>query len=171
MRGRNNALRHLVEGAAAGLIASFASKQFQGFWNSIQKSATGEKAEGDEHQDDLATVKVADEASELATGAPVPEPHREQAGELVHYLTGAALGALYGLSARSIPSVTAGYGTAYGAAANLLLNEALLPALGFSPPPARTPPVKHLYAAATHLVFGLALEASRRVIVSWRRHT
>jgi hypothetical protein len=135
------------------LVASYASKQFQALWNGIQKSVTGEKVEGDEHQDDLATVKVADDASELVTGLPVPAAHREQAGELVHYLTGAGLGAAYALAAGRAPRVTAGFGTAYGMAANLLLNEALLPALSLSASPARTPAVKHLYAATTHLVF------------------
>lgn len=164
MRDRDEMARRLIVGAAAGLVASFLSKELQAVWNSFQKSVTGQKAEGDVDQDDPATVKVADEASELATGARVPGPHRGQAGDLVHYLTGASLGAAYGLAAASVPAVTAGYGAAYGTAANLLLNEGLLPLLRLSPPPSRTPLAKHLYAAATHLVFGWTLEGSRRAM-------
>lgn len=164
MRHSSDLLKGALAGVAAGLIASWASTQFQAVWNAAQKNLTGEKAEGGETQDDPPTVKAADQVSEAVAGTPVPEPHREQAGELVHYVTGAGLGGLYGLLGEAAPVVTAGYGTGFSMAANLLLNEALVPVLRLGPPPTETPLVKHLYGAATHLVFGLALEGSRRAI-------
>ncbi len=164
MRAADDLLRGAVAGAAAGLIAAFVSSRFQAVWNAAQERLTGHKAEGDETQDDPPPLQAADAASELLVGTPVPEPHREPAGALVHYLTGAALGGIYGLIAEPAPAVTAGWGTAYGAATAAILDEALVPALGLAPPPTRTPAVKHAYGLATHLVFGLALESSRRVI-------
>ncbi len=164
MRAQADPWKGALAGVVAGLIASLVEKQFQSLWNAAQKRLTGEKAEGDESQDDPAPAQAADAASKMAVGTPVPEPHREQAGELVHYLTGAGLGGLYGLMADPAPAITAGYGAAYGLATHLVMNEAVVPALGFAPPPTETPPAKHLYSLSSHLVFGLALEGSRRLI-------
>jgi uncharacterized membrane protein YagU involved in acid resistance len=49
------------------------------------------------------------------------------------------LGAIYGGLAELAPAVTAGYGAAYGTAVNLVLDEAIVPALGLGPSPFKTP--------------------------------
>nr|WP_243848427.1 DUF1440 domain-containing protein [Sphingomonas insulae] len=112
--------------------------------------------------DDPATVKAADSAKQLVIGDAVTQKHRETAGSVVHYVTGAALGAGYALAARRWPQTTTGFGIAYGLGVATLLDDAVVPAFGWGPAPTDTPPATHAYGLASHAVFGLALEATRR---------
>jgi len=157
-------LTDVATGVLAGLLASFVSLHFQNVWNAVQERATGQKAEGGEAQPEPATQQAADKLAEAVLDRPVPEPWRDRAGVLVHYITGAVLGGAYGLLARVWPVATTGFGAGYGVALNLILNDGVVPALGLAPSPIRTPPMKQVYAATSHLVFGLALEASRRIL-------
>lgn len=144
-----------LAGLAAGLVASFAMNQFQALTQKlIDQEGGGEPA----------TVKAADAVARAVSGEPVPRPHREAAGEFVHYVLGGALGLAYGVVAELRPSVTSGYGTGFGSAAFALLDEAAVPATGLSGPPTDTPLSMHLYAGASHLVFGAVAEATRRAI-------
>jgi uncharacterized membrane protein YagU involved in acid resistance len=60
--------------------------------------------------------------------------------------------------------VTAGAGSAYGAAVWLVGDEAVVPLLGLSKPPSQYPASTHAYALASHLVYGLTLEGGRRAV-------
>jgi uncharacterized membrane protein YagU involved in acid resistance len=164
MTSTDNVLRGAVAGVVSGLIASLAIKAFQQVWNTAQERATGSKAEGGEDQEDPPTVQLADRVAEAVVDRSTPEPLRAGAGELVHYATGALLGGVYGMVAEVTPAVTAGYGAVYGLGVDLVLEEALVPGLGLAPAPSETPAIKHAYALASHLVYGLVLEASRRAI-------
>ena len=146
----------LAVGAAAGLIAA-------GVMNGLQAAtaAVSDKKE----QGEPATVKAADKVSTATTGYPVPAPAREHAGQAVHYLTGAALGALYGLVAEYQPEVTIGYGTAYGAAVAVVLDDTIVPALGLGDAPWKSTPATLAYGLASHVAFGAALEGSRAVML------
>jgi putative membrane protein len=143
----------LVAGLAAGLAASFAMATFQ---NRTSKLIEDQGSGGDP-----STVKAADKVSEVAIGQEVPEPWRESAGQVVHYVTGAALGALYGLVAEYRPEATKGFGSAFGVMTSLVLDEGAVPAAGLSAGPTRTAPAVHGYGFAAHLVYGVALEGVR----------
>jgi uncharacterized membrane protein YagU involved in acid resistance len=84
------------------------------------------------------------------------------AGPAVHYAVGALVGGLYGAAAERSPSVTSGAGFPFGAAFWLIVDETLVPLLRLSGPPNRYPPSVHLYALASHLVFGGTAELLRR---------
>ena len=156
-------LRGLAAGAAAGLVASWVMNEFQSFWTAVAKP--GGKDDEDEGSDDEpATTKAADLAAEIATGEPVPEPLRKYADPVVHYATGAAVGAIYGALAEVFPKVTKGGGAAYAGIVALGLDEGLVPALGLGPKPSETPAKTHLYGLSSHVVFGWAMEAARRFI-------
>lgn len=144
----------LAAGVAGGLVASLAMDLFQRGAAPIF-GQTGSN-------DDPATVKAADSAKRLVTGDTVTQKHRETAGTLVHYVTGAALGAGYALAARRWPQTTAGCGLAYGVGIATLLDDAAVPAFGWGPAPTDTPPATHAYGLASHAVFGLVLEGTRR---------
>lgn len=146
--------RTLAAGFVGGIVASFAMDLFQ----RVAASAFGQTGSND----DPATVKAADSAKRLVTGDSVTQKHRETAGTLVHYVTGAALGAGYALAARRWPQTTAGFGLAYGVGIATLLDDAAVPAFGWGPAPTDTPPSTHAYGLASHAVFGLALEGTRR---------
>jgi putative membrane protein len=146
----------LFAGIAAGLIASVAMAAFQ--------SVAAKPLGLDQSDDDPATVKAADRLALATTGRQVPEDYRPQAGQAVHYLTGAALGGLYGVLTEYRPGAAAGFGSLYGAATSLLLDEAAVPAAGLGSAPWETGAATHAYGAAAHLVFGVALEGARSVL-------
>lgn len=95
-------------------------------------------------------------------------PGRREAwsGQRRSLAVGAALGALYGVAAEYWPQITSGLGTAFGFGATLVLDEALVPAAGLGKLPTRTSLGTHAYSATSHLIYGGALEATRRLIRS-----
>lgn len=152
---RQRLLRSTLIGIAAGLSASWIMNRFQAV--AIAQSDAGE-------QDEPATVKAAGLLSETVTGEPIPEPYKEPAGSAVHYGFGAFVGGVYGALGEFLPGVRAGFGTAYGAGVAVVADEALVPALGLAPPAQDVPVETHAYGVVSHLVFGAALEGSRRLI-------
>ena len=86
---------------------------------------------------------------ELAVAAPV-----------LHYLFGAAMGAVYGTFSGRRPSRTSG--AAFGTAVWLAADEIAMPLLGLSQSTARRPLEMHVQAFFAHLVFGAATEMTRR---------
>ncbi|MBA3896376.1 MAG: DUF1440 domain-containing protein [Sphingomonadaceae bacterium] len=144
-------LRGLLAGIAAGLAAAFAMNRFQELWPT-------------DGEGDPATVKAAQRACRAATGRSLSDDLKEPAGNALHYGLGAALGALYGLAAEYAPRVTAGFGTAFGTATALILDEVAVPAAGLAGPPWKTPAAAHAYGIVSHLVFGATAEAARRTI-------
>ncbi|WP_271300095.1 DUF1440 domain-containing protein [Sphingomonas sp. CV7422] len=148
----------LAAGVAGGLVASLAMNLFQ----SVSASAFGQTGSNE----DPATIKAADTAKQAVTGEDVTQKHRETAGSLVHYATGVALGVGYALAVRQWPESKAGYGTAFGVGVATLLDDLAVPAFGWGPGPTETPPATHAYGLASHVVFGLALEATRRATLA-----
>lgn len=148
-----NELTLAAIGAGAGLIAAFAMNRYQG--------ATLPLFGMDKGNDDPSTVKAADTLSKTVEGRPVTQKHRELAGSAVHYAVGAALGAGYALAVARAPATSAGFGTAYGAATMLVLDDVLVPTMGWGPWPAPASP-STAYSLTSHLVFGIVLEGVRR---------
>ncbi len=147
----------VIAGVAGGLVASLAMDLFQ----KVTAPAFGQGGSND----DPATVKAADSAKRLATGDRVTQKHRESAGMLVHYATGAALGAGYALAARRWPQTSAGFGLLFGIGTATVLDDIAVPLFGWGPSPTQTPAATHAYGLASHAVFGLALEGTRRAVV------
>lgn len=150
----------LLAGVAAGLVASAAMAAFQ---SQASKLLPEEGGEGDP-----ATVKAADKASQAVIDAPVPEPWRADAGQAVHYITGAVLGGIYGVITEYKPEASAGFGGAYGIATSALLDEGAVPAMGLAPGPDDVPLATHAYGVASHLVYGVVLEGVRWLIAGKR---
>lgn len=169
----------LAAGLAAGLVASWTMNQFQAAWSkaaegfekphgaqSMQPSE-GEKpgASGESKgQQDDATVKAARAISENLLGHKLKESEKRPAGAAVHYAFGTATGGLYGAVAEFAPGVTAGAGLPFGAAFWLVADEGAVPLLGLSEGPAKYPLSTHAYAFASHLVYGLSAEVTRRAV-------
>ena len=86
---------------------------------------------------------------ELRVGAP-----------LMHYLFGAAMGAMYGVYAHRRQAPPSGAG--FGATVWLAADEIAMPLLGLSHPTTRRPLEMHLQSLVAHLVFGTATEMTRR---------
>ena len=152
-------------GAASGLLASFVMSLV---YRPLMRAGSEETLRREkEAQAGMppATIRAA-EAAAQAVGGGLPPDRRKQAlgGKAVHY----AYGALWGPASRSPrgPSrrcARSATGLAFGAALWLLSDEVLVPLLRFSRPPRRYPPSTHLKGLASHLVYGVAVDAGWRV--------
>jgi putative membrane protein len=83
---------------------------------------------------------------------------------MMHYVMGIGTGTLYGALSECTLEVTAGGGLLWGGAVWLLGDEATVPALGLSKSLAAYPASSHLYALASHLVYGMTAELVRRIV-------
>lgn len=154
-------LRGALAGLAAGLVASLAMDLAQRAYQSVAP------VKGDDDDDDgaePATEQAADRVSRMVGGRTVPDDTKSIAGQAVHYAFGASLGLAYGVLAEYWPAITAGRGSAFGLGSALLFDEAAVPAAGLGPAPWDAPAATHAYSAASHLVFGTATEATRRIV-------
>ena len=159
----------LIAGLVAGLAASAAMAAFQAGASKAKAMAVRDDDSGRDDEDgDSATGRAADLAANAVTGDDVPDAYREAAGRTVHYVTGAALGALYGIIAEYRPAAASGFGSAYGLAAALVLDEGVVPAAGLADPPWQTPASSHGFGIVSHLVYGMALEGVRALVAGRR---
>jgi len=150
-------------GLASGLAASFAMDLFQKGLEALKNKLQPEE-EADQQESESSTVKVANKVSRAASDEPLPEPYKEPAGQAVHYAFGGLLGAAYGAATTAWPKTATGFGVPFGAAVWAAADEIGVPAAGLSKPPTESPPSTHAYSFLSHLVFGAALEGSRRTL-------
>jgi Protein of unknown function (DUF1440) len=173
-----NVWKGALAGLVAGLVASWAMNRFQDVWGSLSKDSVSDDISSDhdressnpktnqsaeETQDD-ATVKAASVISENLFNHKLSSDEKKCAGPAVHYATGAAGGFVYGVAAELAPEITKGAGLPYGAAFWLVVDEGLVPLLGFAKGPSEYPLSAHAYALASHLVFGATAEGVRRLL-------
>ena len=173
-----NVVKGLVAGLAAGLVASWTMNQFQAAWMRVaggaekphgaQSMQPTEGSKGDDSQDakeqDDATVETAKVISRNVFGHELQESEKKQAGAVVHYAFGTATGGLYGALAEVSPQVTMAAGLPFGAVFWLTADEITVPALGLSKGSTEYPISTHAYALASHLVYGITAEMSRRAL-------
>jgi hypothetical protein len=170
-------VRGALIGAAAGLTAGFVMTQFQKLWAVAQgevsrrqmkdeqpKHRRAAQQEGGRHETDDATVKLANRISESVFNRKLSRREKKLVGPALHYGFGVMTGAIYGALAEVSDVLTAGFGTFYGTLIFLGADEIAVPALDLSPPPQEVSLDKHAYGWVSHLVFGAALEGSRRVL-------
>ncbi len=151
-----------VSGLLAGLFASFLMEQFQALWTVASEKLQAPKPRKPGRKPKPTTVKAADAIALRVVGHKVRQKHQKLAGEAVHYAMGGTSAAIYGLLAEVAPAVRAGEGAAFGSAVWLLADEASLPALGLTKAPTKIPVSTHVYALASHVVYGVVTEAMRR---------
>lgn len=191
MHKRDDAWKSIVAGAIAGLAASWVMNRYQeGQSKAItrfkqSRQSEGERAmeqgrdaeHGPESQGETAqtqqqreeqkpsTLKVAEVISIKVAHHRLTEREEKIAEPIVHYAFGTLMGAWYGVLSAITPVMTAGRGTAYGAVVWLGADEISLAALGVAKSPFEYPLSSHVSALSAHLVYGLALDAGRRVLL------
>jgi putative membrane protein len=173
-----NVWKGIVAGLAGGLVASWTMNQFQAAWTrlagndemphgaqSMQPSggSQGDKAEDMKEQDD-ATVETAKVISREVFGHKLRESEKKPAGAAVHYAFGTATGGLYGALAELTPQVTTAAGVPFGGVFWLLADEISVPLLGLSKGPTAYPLSTHAYSLASHFVYGVTTEVTRRAV-------
>jgi putative membrane protein len=161
--GETDILKGMVAGVAGGLLASFLMGQFQAAWSATSQALSSTKRRGG-RKPDPATVKAANAVAEKVSGRKIPADYKPIAGEAVHYGMGAGSAAVYGALAEVAPVVTIGEGTGFGTGVWLLADEVAVPAAGLSKSPKEIPLTTHVYALASHLVYGWITETVRRAV-------
>lgn len=169
-------IRGAVAGMVAGAVAALVMNQFQNLLSTLTPGDEGEQlSEGEggpkpeqkaSNEDEPATTKAAEAISQRLLHHDLSREEKKVAGPVMHYGFGATMGGLYGVAAEAAPAVRTGGGTAYGAAVWLAADEVAVPALGLGPPPTQTQMSTHMFALASHLVYGLTLEMVRRRVLA-----
>ena len=159
----NRVLRASATGAVSGLAAAFVMNCFQIALGKLSERLSPEPEDNssDRNSAEPSTVRAVEKFQGIISGRPLPEGQRQTAGN-VHYAFGALLGLTYALASRRFPQIRSRYGTVFGGAVSLVVDETLLPAADLSPKPGEVPLTSHFYGIASHLVFGAALEAALR---------
>jgi hypothetical protein len=140
---------------------------FQALWAKAEKKVRPSAGNGKGAEP--ATVRTAEGISRCVFGHELTAQEKKWAGPAVHYAFGGLVGAVYGAMAGSTRLAAAGGGTGYASAVWLLADEIGVPAAGLSASPIRTPLRKHVEAWASHLVYGLVTEGTRRAILKAAR--
>lgn len=161
--GEFDAMKGLIAGVAGGLLASFLMEQFQSAWSAAAEAIAPARKRGG-RRSDPATVKAANLLAEKVSGRKLPPDYKSLGGEAVHYGMGATSAAVYGVLAEVAPVVTIGDGAAFGASVWLFADELAVPAAGLSKPAREIPITTHVYALASHLVYGWITETVRQAI-------
>jgi hypothetical protein len=180
MNAEPDVLKGVVAGTIGGVVASWVMDEFQAVWikatkpiqysqgngsNESSSAIQGKEQSQDEGQEQQpATVKAAEMISEKIFGHQLAKEKKKIAGVAVHYATGAASGAIYGAAAEMAPNVTVGAGIPFGTAVWLVVDETAVPLLGLSKGPTAYSLSTHIYALASHFVYGLTTDLTRRVL-------
>jgi putative membrane protein len=181
-RNERSAWKGLVAGAAGGFVGTMVMTQFQNAWRKAEKRGFGDisgREESKRRQDraqskkeseesENATMKAAGKLARLA-GRELTREQRGTASPYIHYGFGTAMGALYGMAMETSPRALRQqrvpfFGSAFGSALFLGADELAVPAAGLTESAER--PSEHLYGWLSHVVYGVAAEAVRRVVRS-----
>ena len=102
--------------------------------------------------------------AEKAAGHELTVPQKLFASEAIHWTFGATIGAAYGTIAEFYPAATAREGVNFGMTLMALTHETALPAMGLSAAPADQTRREKTSEFASHIVFGLVAETTRRIV-------
>lgn len=99
------------------------------------------------------TGKVASDLARVG-GDPLTKKQKRLGALAVHLAFGAALGALYGISADRFPEVSVGGGLPFGVAVWLGAAQIGVPVASLSKPPSKSPAASQVFGLGAHLLFG-----------------
>jgi hypothetical protein len=141
---------------AAGYVATKVTDRAQrALWRATPKS---EKAREPEAPQGSSAKSAAQLLCEWCGITPT-EPRLRLLKQSIHYGLGIGWGSIYGFLRRQSKMTPIGAGVVTGTSLSLIIDEALNPALGITPPAREYPTSSHIRGLFTHLVYGLALAA------------
>jgi putative membrane protein len=155
-----DALMGAVSGLGAGWVMEKAQARIQGLGG--ERSKQREK-EAQQRAGEPATVKAVGAAAGRL-GIHLEESRKRRVGAVVHYVYGAAWGAVFGIAERKLEFPLLLAGVSFGAALWLVSDEILIPLFGFSLKPTNYPPSVHAKALAAHVVYGAATDGGYRLL-------
>lgn len=159
-----------VAGLLGGLVGTIVMTQFQNAWNKVAQARKNKGRQQssqqpqDREQKEDATMRAAGKIA-LLGGRKLSHEQKTKFGPVVHYSFGTLQGGLYGLTLE-MAGVKGGFvpGLTFGAALFAIADEIAVPALKLSAKPTESPLSSHVYGLASHLVYGISTEATRRGI-------
>lgn len=165
-----NLLRGIVAGLAGGLVGSWAMSECQKLWrlNPRDNQAHAERSKRRQPKRNVEQAAVSRLAVTLAAEFFHDDTTSQQekaAGLTIHYILGAAMGTVYGAVGENTSQITAGTGLLWGTAIWLVGDETVVPLIGLSKPLGDYPFSEQLQTLASHLVYGLTNELTRRFVV------
>jgi putative membrane protein len=166
--------KKLIGTALIGAAASIPASKFKAitestlqratetFWppSDQEKQLVGTDPTG--HLENMPPAVLADRMARRLGYGPLDRATKLRIQNVIHYSFGALSGGVYGALAEAFPSTTVGTGTAAGAGLYLASHGSTLPLLGIQAPPWRLPRAAFVWEFTSHLLFGAALELSRR---------
>jgi hypothetical protein len=151
-----------IKGAIAGAVATWIMGQITNYMYR-RENPDARQAEDRARNGKTAYGAAAEKAAGLA-GRSLDDQQRERLGSIIHWATGIGAGAVYGVLRQRFAAVGrlggAGFGTAFWG----LVDEGLVPVLGFTPGPVAFPWQTHARGLAGHLTFGTVTDATLRVL-------
>lgn len=154
-------------GIAASWVKSLSEPRLQQLFERLVQPTAAEKelvgADPSGHPDRMPPAEVADRLARRVTGYGLSQQQRVSVLNPVHYTFGAALGVAYVAAARRWPAVARDRGVPAALAIYGATHATALPILRIQEPPWKLPVSAVLWEGTSHVVFGLALEGSRRV--------
>jgi hypothetical protein len=163
----------IAAGALGGVAGSWTMNAFQALMSEIRregdKSQESKEARNSTQEnqvrtsEDPATVKAAQAVSRRVFDHELRDDEKAVAGNLAHYGMGIVSGATYGAVADVFPAAAMGRGLLFGTVLWLVADEVVVPALGLSKPASEYPASTHLSAWVSHVVYGITVEATRRI--------
>lgn len=164
----------LITAALIGAAASIPASKFKGITESpLQRAAESLWPPSDQekqlvgadptgHLENMPPAVVADRVARRLGFGPLDRATKLRIQNAIHYSFGALAGSAYGALAETFPATTAGTGTAAGAGLYLASHGSTLPLLRIQAPPWHLPRAAFAWEFTSHLLFGAALELSRR---------
>jgi uncharacterized membrane protein YagU involved in acid resistance len=158
----------LLSGLLASGIKAFSEPRLQAVVETILPASPEQKAEVGtdprDHPQNLPPAVIVGRVASALGRTGLTDAQRVSAQRIIHYTTGTGLGVAYSRVARRWPVATTGAGTLAGLAIYAGTHGSLLPLAGVQRPHWRLPPAAVVWEATSHLLFGAALEASRRAL-------
>lgn len=142
-------------GLVAGLVATQVTNLAQNplKWVTPDHVDRQEKKVRPDASSSLAASKKLTETLDLSPS----QREQELLGQAIHFVTGIGWGPVYGLLRRYVGLKPISAALVTGGSMSLILDEALVPALGLSAPNNHYPAFTRIRGLAAHLVFGAAV--------------
>jgi hypothetical protein len=164
-------LKGALAGFIGGLVGTWFMSEYQRLWTRVVNGREPQSAGGrhdardwqEKYEGTNANEQAAQAVARETVGRELDERELEVAAPLMHYAFGSGVSTVYGALVEHAPWASAGAGTGFGTAVWIGADEVAMPVIGWSHPQ-RHPAEAHFQSFTSHLVYGLAAEATRRMV-------
>lgn len=164
--------KEIAIGIASGLFASWIKSLVEPplqelgekIWTPTPEQKLLYGADVNGHPENMPPAVLIAETKALVSKKPMTKSQRIASLKIVHYLFGAAIGVGYAIAAKKSKAVSTGEGIPAGIAVWTLTHGTTLPAMGMQGKVRQMPKAWHIWEFGSHIIFGGALEACRKIL-------